>query len=486
MLGSLQIMPDAALPIGYKWGEISDLPADLDAYRDRELETLCQVWTDEKERIGEQIQSFGVQLAREWAIETGIIEGVYTLDRGITQTLIEHGIDSSYIPHDATNIDPELAARIMQAHQEVLEGLFAFVKGERPLSTSYIKELHAALLRHSETVVVFDALGRAFETRLEKGAYKTLPNNPKRPDGAIHEYCPPEHVASEMDRLIELHRQHELRGVQPQIEAAWLHHAFTQIHPFQDGNGRVARALASLVFIKAGYFPLVITRDDRAKYIDALELADSGDLAVLIQLFARIQKRALTRAISRAVDVKPVQTLEDAVAAARDLLVGPGKIIPTEYLAAKATAGVLAANTGTTLAGVAERLTTEISSVDSKFTFQIGQLGGPPENELHALKDKLHYGPNVKDFHDARVLTMKVGSAKSMLVVSFHGVGIAFRGLLASVGYFQAGENPPVPLSEDVFLISYKEPQGEALPRFMNWLDSVLIRGLAEWRRTLV
>ena len=33
-----------------------------------------------------------------------------------------------------------------------------------------------------------------------------------------------------------------------EIEATWLHHRFTQIHPFQDGNGRVARALASLVF----------------------------------------------------------------------------------------------------------------------------------------------------------------------------------------------------------------------------------------------
>lgn len=52
--------------------------------------------------------------------------------------------------------------------------------------------------------------------------------------------------------------------VSPEVEAAWLHHRFTQIHPFQDGNGRIARLLASLVFIKAGWFPLVVTRDDRA------------------------------------------------------------------------------------------------------------------------------------------------------------------------------------------------------------------------------
>ncbi len=84
-----------------------------------------------------------------------------------------------------------------------------------------------------------------------------------RPDGLIHEYCPPEQVTSEMDRLIELHREHQIGEIPPEVEAAWLHHRFTQIHPFQDGNGRIARCLASLVFIQAKWFPLVLTRGDR-------------------------------------------------------------------------------------------------------------------------------------------------------------------------------------------------------------------------------
>ena len=46
----------------------------------------------------------------------------------------------------------------------------------------------------------------------------------------------------------ELHRNHH--DVAPEVEAAWLHHRFTQIHPFQDGNGRIARALATLIFVK--------------------------------------------------------------------------------------------------------------------------------------------------------------------------------------------------------------------------------------------
>ncbi|HIK10995.1 MAG TPA: Fic family protein [Oscillatoriaceae cyanobacterium M33_DOE_052] len=90
-----------------------------------------------------------------------------------------------------------------------------------------------------------------------------------------------------VDRLIALHHQHKQRNILPEIEAAWLHHRFTQIHPFQDGNGRLARCLASLIFIQAGWFPLAVTRDDRAVYIHASEQADRGDLSWLVKLFAK-------------------------------------------------------------------------------------------------------------------------------------------------------------------------------------------------------
>ncbi len=224
-----------------------------------------------------------------------------------------------------------MVARIIQAHVDVLEGLFSFVRGERGLSAGYIKELHAALLRDQDTVLVFDELGRSFDTPLEKGSYKRMPNNPMRADGTIHEYCPPEHVASEIDRLIQFHQQHIIRGLRPDIEAAWLHHAFTQIHPFQDGNGRVARTLASLVFIKSGFFPLVVSRDDRTKYIDALESADQGDLSALALLFSQIQKRALTKAIGSAMEIRPVATVDEALSATRDMLVDLRRAVPKEY-----------------------------------------------------------------------------------------------------------------------------------------------------------
>jgi hypothetical protein len=199
----------------HKWNPISDLPGDWEQFRDKELEALCHAWELQRKAISqdEALAEFTRRLVREWAVETGIIEGVYTLERGITQTLIERGIEARHIRHDATNRDPELVARIIQAHADALEGLFSFVKSERALSTSYVKELHAALLKYQETVMVFDQWGKPFQTELRRGAHKILPNNPSRQDGSSHEYCPPEHVASEMDRLIELHDEHIAIGV---------------------------------------------------------------------------------------------------------------------------------------------------------------------------------------------------------------------------------------------------------------------------------
>src|SRR5205823_3083536 len=105
---------------------------------------------------------------------------------------------------------------------EVLESLFEFVKGQRTLTVGYIKEIHAALLRNQESYGAVDSSGKVFPKILEKGKYKTEPNSPTRPDGEIHEYAPPEHAASEMDRLVEMHSMHQ--DIPVEVAAAWLHH----------------------------------------------------------------------------------------------------------------------------------------------------------------------------------------------------------------------------------------------------------------------
>jgi Fic family protein len=136
--------------------------------------------------------------------------------------------------------------QIVRDHQEALEGLFAFIKHDRALTNSYIREFHAQMLKHQYTTIGQNSLGQIVEIDLVKGDFKALPNNPLVSGVGLHEYCPPEHVQSEMDNLIKWHGEHVAKKVPVEVEAAWLHHRFTQIHPFQDGNGRIARALATL------------------------------------------------------------------------------------------------------------------------------------------------------------------------------------------------------------------------------------------------
>jgi hypothetical protein len=145
-----------------------------------------------------------------------------------------------------------------------------------------------------------------------------------------------------MGRLVVLHKEHESRGIEPEVEAAWLHHRFTQIHPFADGNGRVARAIATLVLIKSEWFPLIVNRDQWTQYIEALEKADADDLRPLVGMFVDAQRAALFQATDVAYDLKPAESVHDAIIAVRDRLLQRGQLPNTLGLAAKRTADYLA------------------------------------------------------------------------------------------------------------------------------------------------
>lgn len=284
-----------------KWQPIQDYESDPSRNEISELRALSNLWQDhrfELERL-DSFKEFKERLHREWAIETGLIERLYYLDSGVTELLIEKGIRVELIPNGNSD-SLENVVKMIKDHESAIDGIYDFVKAHRQLSTSYIKELHSLMTRHQETCEAFDQFGRSISVPLLRGTYKITPNNPERKDGNIHYYCPPEHVTSEMDRLIELHRRHNENKISPEVEAAWLHHRFSSIHPFQDGNGRVARAIASLVFIKAGWFPIVVRNRDRYAYIDALECADRGSLKELIQLFSDLQKQHILNALMTA------------------------------------------------------------------------------------------------------------------------------------------------------------------------------------------
>jgi Fic family protein len=459
------------MPNSYRWSPITDLGDNPKSLTDGELESLQRVWRRQKDELIEPqaLEEFEKRLRREWSIETGIIENVYTLDRGITKTLIEKGIDAALIPHGASDRDSTLVARIIQDHYDALAGMFDFVGGQRQLSTSYIKELHAALLRNQGAHTVVDQFGQAFEKPLEKGQYKTVPNSPTRPDGTIHEYCPPEHVASEMDRLVFMYVEHQAQGIPPEVEAAWLHHRFTQIHPFADGNGRVARAIATLVFIKAGWFPLIVDRDQWDRYVEALEKADHGDLRTLVALFVEAQKKVLIQASDVGYEVKPIASAEEAITAIRNRLVQRRNLPLKGWLRVKDTANQLHESARRRFESISQQLTNEIAGIDEGFSFRV--VAGPSQIE------------DIHEYKDIVKLTLNTGRAVS-LVISFQAIGPRFSGIISVLGFLSTEGAQPIMLDSS-FQINDEEDTAYARVRFSEWLERIIVEGLAEWRRTL-
>ena len=110
--------------------------------------------------------------------------------------------------------------------------------------------------------------------------------------GAKH--SPPDalQVAQKMRNLISwLNSQKNKTDI---IElSALLHHKLVHIHPFFDGNGRNARLAMNLLLMQAGY-PLVVNlKNDRKKYYDVLDKADSGKYEPLSKFVAQAVERSL-------------------------------------------------------------------------------------------------------------------------------------------------------------------------------------------------
>ncbi|MGK7904800.1 MAG: hypothetical protein AB4352_26005 [Hormoscilla sp.] len=126
------------------WQPIADLPWDWQNLASSELPPLVTVWNEQADRLRKsgEFQVFQEKLHREIAIETGIIERLYSLDRGITRLLIEQGINEALIPHGATDRPIEQVISLIKDQEAAIEGLFD-LSADRELyqiliSSSYI------------------------------------------------------------------------------------------------------------------------------------------------------------------------------------------------------------------------------------------------------------------------------------------------------------------------------------------------------------
>ncbi len=142
------------------------------------------------------------QIERLWSIETGVIESLYTIDRGIAALLLTNGFVHNIIKAPHTNIDPDLLLQILRDHEASVEQVHGYIRDGYPLSPYRMRELHACITAHQDTHFAVDSLGRHVDRPLVRGKFKKkfkkYPNNPTRTDGRVHQYAPPEQVDSEI------------------------------------------------------------------------------------------------------------------------------------------------------------------------------------------------------------------------------------------------------------------------------------------------
>ena len=210
-------------------------------------------------------QSLLSQVRDLWTHGSTALEG-NTLTLGETKFVIEEGLTVSGKP--------------LKDHQEVMgharaiEQIYQALNGT--VTESHLFDMHRAV--QSEAVA---------DIYKPYGAWKVEPNGTyavtEQGRQTFIEYAEPEDVPVLMGEwLANLNRlATEPLNVTEAIDAyARLHLGFVHIHPFWDGNGRMARLLSNIPVLRSGHLPVVIDVRDRKEYIDILaqyELA-SGQL----------------------------------------------------------------------------------------------------------------------------------------------------------------------------------------------------------------
>jgi fido (protein-threonine AMPylation protein) len=171
----------------------------------------------------------------------------------------------------------------IKGHDDLITFLELFIQRKEVLTEAAIREMHKILLKEPYETDAVTTDGRIVKKKVQLGAYKTEPNFVRMKSGEIHNYILPEDVPAKMASLIEWQRQQDAKNdLHPLLHAALFHHQFASIHPFDDGNGRMARILMNLILMRAGFPPVVIKLQNREPYIAALRRADVGENEAIV------------------------------------------------------------------------------------------------------------------------------------------------------------------------------------------------------------
>jgi hypothetical protein len=220
-------------------------------------------------------------VVRVAAVDTGAIEGLYEVDRGFTMTAALGGA----MWDAALSARPQKTQGLIRAQVRAYERLIDHIKTDWPLTEASIRSFHEEVCASQETFEVDTQHGKQ-DRQLPKGKYKDDPNTVITQDG-VFEYCPPDRVSVEMAALVRIANSPEFEKAAAILQASWLHYAFILVHPFSDGNGRVARLLGSLCLFRRVSAPLLVYAEERSRYFSALREADEGRYESFVAFCAR-------------------------------------------------------------------------------------------------------------------------------------------------------------------------------------------------------
>jgi len=237
-----------------------------------ELKLLQEIESKGKIEIKHLSKEDWAYFTKLFTYNTNAIEG-----SEVTQKEVKNILEKDEWPHDVSKTDISETYGVAEAVK------FTRTTKEH-LSLSLIKNLHKIIFKNSKSFA-----GKFRSKGVEVGIRDNLGN-------LIHIGAPAIRIVGLLEELIEWYNKHKEKY--PLIVlAAVVHNQFENIHPFQDGNGRVGRLLLNNILLKHGLPPVNISIQHRREYYESLRAYQKrGDLKPTIKFILKeykILKKAL-------------------------------------------------------------------------------------------------------------------------------------------------------------------------------------------------
>lgn len=231
------------------------------------IQSLFSEWQALQPMSAENQRRLNDKFMLEFNYNSNHIEG-NTLTYGQTMLLLIQGkVDGAAPMRDYEE---------MKAHHAALEFVKQTAKEkERPLTEAFIRQVHQIMLKEDYTVYETRG-GKQIQYTIHAGIYKTRPNSVKTQTGEIFEYASPEETPILMADLVAWYNlERDKNKLSPIQLAALFHYRYIRIHPFEDGNGRIARLMVNYILSLFGYPMIVVHTEDKNNYLGALEKCDN-------------------------------------------------------------------------------------------------------------------------------------------------------------------------------------------------------------------